>query len=902
MASKFWGGGSSSEEESQYSESESGWSESGSGSSSSSESSSSASSSSSSSSSEGGAARFLAGSDSDTDSEDGWGGKRTVKSKRTKGLEAVQQARDEITNAAAAGDWAAVSGSFDRLLQLAERAQAPSALGVVPAPPRAFIAALVELDAEVSGALADEDARKSMNRPQAKALNVMKQRIRKAMGVEPWQELIRKCKEDPENFEAEGDEAEGAEGEGAAGVEEEEVQKEDPIFSMELKDITFQMVNERLQAARMARGKKGTSKQDQLRMLLLLLKATASKDVRSQQAAVLLHLISLLFDFTHSAAAHIPVPLWKRAVYYTVALLDLLEANPLVVLDELSEAYEERTEPPPGDQPVKVPGNLVGFVERLDDELFKCLQVTDPHTNAYLARMKDEAVLLALAQRVSAYLAKTGNTAGLARVALRRVEHYYYKTEAVFEALRRASQEPLEVTVADGETRLDFSMAEEGEEGAQASLELQFEGNETLQDLVRSLSQTIYQHGDERGKARALLCNVYAGSLRGDFYGARDLLLMSHLQGNVQHMDISTQILYNRTMAMLGICAFKEGLVQDAYHCIAELYGSGRMKELLAQGLIMSKTADRTPEQEALERRRQMPFHMHINLELLETVHLSCCVLLDVPALVRTGRTSMQSKQFLRLVENQSKASFIGPPETVRDHVMAATRAMLQGDWRKAFNYLTALRSWQLLPDSKRVMAMLEAELKRAALRVHLLKYAQTYASISLSHLEEMFDLPSKAVLSTVSDMIIRDDLPASLDQPSGTLQLHTVTTPPLHRAVHALLDKATILVDYNERAASFRAGGLQDNDEDGRPIDLGEGRRRSRARGQFARMSQFAQGGRGERRNEFRPKGRRNDRQGANYLALGSYAGGGGGRGRGLRHERGLGGGERGLGGMVGI
>ena len=77
-------------------------------------------------------------------------------------------------------------------------------------------------------------------------------------------------------------------------------------------------------------------------------------------------------------------------------------------------------------------GNVLSYLERLDDEFYKSLQLLEPHAPEYVARLKDEVPLVNLMQDTLAfYDTKTDESSqkDMARVASRIVEHVYYREQ-----------------------------------------------------------------------------------------------------------------------------------------------------------------------------------------------------------------------------------------------------------------------------------------------------------------------------------------------------------------------------------------------------------------------------------------------------------------------------------------
>ncbi|KDD75348.1 hypothetical protein H632_c729p0, partial [Helicosporidium sp. ATCC 50920] len=208
MASKFWGRGSDSEEETSEEEQSSTEEETSSSEESSNEGSSSESGSESddSSKSKKGASRFLMGSsDSESDNE-----RRVVRSAKYKARADLLATCAEIRSKAESDEWAAVQSLFDRMQKQLERLgklTSPSA-----PPPRAFIRALVALEDELARCLADKPKLSPTN---TRALLRMKQTLRRS--TPPHADAMAAARERPESESEESEESEGPAPRGGRG-------------------------------------------------------------------------------------------------------------------------------------------------------------------------------------------------------------------------------------------------------------------------------------------------------------------------------------------------------------------------------------------------------------------------------------------------------------------------------------------------------------------------------------------------------------------------------------------------------------------------------------------------------------------------------------------------------------
>lgn len=602
-------------------------------------------------------------------------------------------------------------------------------------------------------------------------------------------------------------------------------------------EINHQVVLKKLNEIMAARGKKGTDRSEQIELLCELLTISQSHSLGPGfELKIAFAVVSAIFDYNPNIATCMKLDMWHKCLEFINKCLDILIENSNISVGEhVAEESESLVTPP-----YRVKGCILTVIERMDEEFTKILQGCDAHSPEYVERLKDEKNVCNIIERLQGYLEARGSTSEICHVYLRRIEHLYYKFDATVLAQRskakgddtsvekedtgseKAAPEADKSPVAPAGDEVPASNEAAGDqpavvpegEGEQKPLPLPAQKENSLEQMEQLCKYIYAKDSTDRIRTQAILCHIYHHALHDNWYQARDLMLMSHLQESIQHADVPTQIMYNRALVQLGLCAFRHGNIRDAHNALLDIQSGGRAKEMLAQGLLPQRKEERTNEQEKIEKRRQMPFHKHINLELLECVYLVSAMLLEIPQMAAhelDGRKRMISKSFHYQLRNTERQPLVGPPESMREHVVAASKAMRVGNWRACFNYIINTKMnakvWDLFHQAETVRAMIAQKIKEESLRTYLFTYSSVYDSLSIETLADMFELNKSVVHSIISKMIIGEELMASLDEPNLMVVLHKTEPSRIQALALQLCDKVTNLVDYNDRLLEIKLG-----------------------------------------------------------------------------------------------
>lgn len=574
------------------------------------------------------------------------------------------------------------------------------------------------------------------------------------------------------------------------------------------------------------RGKKRIHRSDQIHMLNELLEISAQHKLGpAMEVKLLFAILGALLSYSTSSSSMRPYS-WKQTLMYFGRMLDVIVANSdnLCVGEKIAEDSESFSV-----APYRISGCPLTLIERIDDEFTRVLQSVDAHSPDYIERLKDEKSVCELIDRLANYLEENGRGSSfeLCRVYILKIDHLYYK----FDPDETAQKENLA--------------------------------------LMDRLCKYIYANDKtDRLRTQAILYHIYHHALHDNLFEARDLMLMSHLQHNIVKADIPLHVIYNRALVQLGLCAFRHGNIKDAHTALLDIQIMGRAKELLAQGLL--PRLERTAEQEKVEKRRLLPFHKHINLELLECVYLVSAMLLEIPDVAANEfsiRKKMISRSFYNQLRKNEEQPLVGLPESMREHVVAASKAMRVGNWVTCVEFIVNEKMnnkvWNLFHRPDRVREMLVRKIREESLRSYLFTYSHVYDSISLDVLSKMFDLEKATVHSIVSKMMTNEELMASLDEPTQSLVMHRTEPSRIQGLCLQLTDKINTLVEHNEKLWEVKQQGVfgQRIDRfDRKDGEFGGGRGRWGDRSNYENRQRGGDGRRGSRFDGRRDKHNRDE------------------------------------------
>lgn len=386
-------------------------------------------------------------------------------------------------------------------------------------------------------------------------------------------------------------------------------------------------------------------------------------------------------------------------------------------------------------------GTLVSILEKLELELYKSLQFTDQNSSEYISRIKDELKFLLLCSKIEAFYTELNDQVSISRIYVLILLHIYYKNE---ESIKKMIE------------RFNLNIDRD---------EYLIKSCESPEKFITQLCNSIYTYCDEKSKIKAMLCNIYFLCVHDRYNTAKDLLKRSQVFEVIQIMrDDSLKILYNRTLAKLGLCAFRNGKFSDSLHYLNPLCqtGTSKLKEYLSQSY--NKENEKSIFFDKEDKKRVIPYIMTINIDEVECSYYIASMISDLPNIVlfKLGRKHKPfNPLFKKLLDMYEKQIFNGPAETIKELILCSSSYMSKGDWKKCSEMIKTLKIYNHHKSREEIKKTINQHIKETSLKCYLILYSNEFSSFSLDNLVSKFSLDKLTIKRIISSMIINGEIEA---------------------------------------------------------------------------------------------------------------------------------------------
>ncbi|KII62834.1 Eukaryotic translation initiation factor 3 subunit C [Thelohanellus kitauei] len=749
-------------------------------------------------------------------SEDEDAVKRVIKSAQQKKRDEYTTIIKKLKNSLKIKDFDSVLTEFDQL----HKAISKYSDLELPSP---VVKALYETEELVKTSWDDKELKGKLTKLKLKALTTLKQKVKKSDLA--YQEIITKCRGAPDDFESDWKESDNEDA-GAnqanefivkktvrqTGAQEflksekskEAVHKRErkinaarkksddegviikpgrqakDLFSS-LDVIDSESVHQKINELYSHRGKKVSDKAI-LNSFLNLRNVAMVHDI-SPGVRIKLYMVVLSLQLElYSHDYVMKYDHWNELRDNFEKLLKLVSSTDNVKFKQKTTDEEEKLMEPP----YVINGSFVNHIFKIWDELNNIMIHTDAYSLDYISRMNDVVVFSDLVTQLQNYVEENGSVSQICDIYMLRIEQIYYKLD--LEWLLFLKKQLAEDTKPDSETETQ---------------ERRILSDSTLsQTIINNLSLYIYKNGSERLRYLALLCQVYHHAIHDRLTEARALFLRSSVHTKINSLDNQIRVYYNRALAQLGLCYFRKGKYMDSLNVLKDITTSGVTRELLAQSL--PKGSERIHKKEGIDRQLILPFHVHVNLELLECAFMVSLLILETPISLTTCKDikdNFNSRGLVSLVRNFEKTPLIGPPELLKESVYASYKALCSGDWKTSLTNILRIRPLKLLVNYDSVVNILSFELKKSCLMAYLFTNCGIFVNMKISSLVTRFELEEKDVILTVNKMIVVYKFPARWDENFRCLIFYHQALPnSISTLSNSFSEKLSMLLEHKQR------------------------------------------------------------------------------------------------------